>query len=233
MRARDRRGADRDYSDLTPDAWLEFTPTQNILVRVHGGYHRFLYWNRFSYSFWGTDFGASARWRFNKRHAVSFFLELEPRTYNGEAATNPDLEIPSPGQRRDFYAAAGLGYTYRGPVNVSTSYGYFDSASNSFGESFRRHRFSVTAGVRLPLEFTLLASATVTLAQYPDGVYLSSELIVLEDDENTSSISAKVVRPLGKYVDADVRYALYYNRLLRNDLTYLRQVVTFGFAFHL
>lgn len=239
-KARDRRGAERDYSDLTGELYLEYVPDPAVSVKAHFGAHRFLYWNRFSASFWGPGMGAAAQYRFNRRHSVSLFAEAEPRSYNANACLKADdtsmgvicVTDPVPPRRQDTYFSVGLGYTYRGPLVVSMQYAYLDSTSNSYGETYRRHRFSGTAGVRLPLGFTLLAAAAVQIAQYPDGVFLSSDLITLEDDENANNVSLKLVHPLGRHFDLDFKYSVYFNKLLRNDLTYLRMVGSVGIGWH-
>ena len=58
-------------------------------------------------------------------------------------------------------------------------------------------------------------------------------LVVLEDDENTNNLTVKLVYPLGPKVDVDVKFAVYYSRLARNDLNYLRLVGSLGFSWRL
>lgn len=242
FRVRDRRGAERDYTDLGAEAYVEFIPDAKLDVKVRGGWHRFLYWNRFAASHWGSAFGASAAYRFNKRHSVFLHGDLEPQSFNAKACLRfegPNIgqfscqSDPPPPVRQDTVLSVALGYTYRGPFQLMVQYAYLDSTSNSWGETFRRHRLSATLGVRLPLGFTLLSSGAVQFAQYPDGVFLSSDLVVLEDDENANMLTVKLVHPLGPHVDIDFKYAVYFNRLVRNDLTYLRMVGSLGFSWKL
>ena len=140
---------------------------------------------------------------------------------------------PPPRRRQDNVISVAVGYTYRGPFQAMAQYAYLDSTSNSWGETFRRHRLSATLGLRLPLGFTFLTSGAVQIATYPDGVFLSSDLVVLEDDENANMLTVKLVHGLGPQVDVDFKYAVYYNRLVRNDLTYLRMVGSLGFSWKL
>ncbi len=230
-RLRDRRGAERDYTDLLGEAVLDFVPDAAVDVRLKGGAHRFLYWRRFAYSFFGPDASLQARYRFNRRHSLAASANVNWRTYNARATDDPeDPEPPPPRTRRDSFLAVGASYQYRGPFHLTAGYSYLDQASNSFGETLRRHRFAVTAGVRLPWRFTLLASATLQLSQFPDGVYLSPELQVVEDDENSSAVTLKLVRPLGEHLDLDLRYAVYVNVLPQNRFFYLRHVGSLGLS---
>jgi hypothetical protein len=230
-RARDRRGAERDYSDLQGGAFVDFLPDAHVDVRLSVVAHRFLYWNRFAYSWWGPDAQLTARYRFDRRHSLGVFGAFNPRTYNADATPRPGPmgEPPPPVVRRtDSAFGAGLSYSYRGPFHLSVGYGYFDQTSNSWGETIRRHRISLTAGVHLPLDFTVLLSGALQLASYPDGVYLAPELTVVEDDENASSVTVKLVRPLVEHLELDARYGFYRNVLPTNGFVYQRHVVSLG-----
>ncbi len=230
---RDRRGAERDYSDLTGSALIDFFPDRHLDFRVHAGAHRFLFWDRFDYSFATASFGGDARYRFDKRHSLTVFGAYEPRKFNAQAAVDPNQPDPVyPGVRKDSYFSVGAGYQYRGPWQLAADYAFTDSTSNSFGQSFRTHRLSLRGGVHLPFGFLALAQGVLQLVQYPDGVYLSPDLIVLEDDENSSSVSLKLLHPLGRHFEVDARYGFYFARLPNNGLNYLRHVVTVGLAFH-
>lgn len=233
LRARDRRGAGRDYSDFAGEVAITFQPDQAVDVRLRGGAHRFVYWSIFSVSFGAGEGGLLARYRFNRRHSVAVTADVSLRSFNGLTVANPqDPAPPEPTQRRDTFWAASASYTYRGPLNLTVSYGYADSSSNSFGWSLRQHRLGLSGGVALPLRFMLLVNAALRLMQYPDGQYLTPDLLVVDDDENNSSVSVKLVRPLSSLVDVDARYTFLYGVLPNNQLTYQRHVVSFGVSVH-
>lgn len=232
-RARDRRGADRDYTDLQGGAVLDFF-AGGVDVRASLVAHRFLFYNRFTYSFWGPDGSLTARYRFDRRHSISAFGSVNPRTYNANAlarpgpqGTDPDTGVP----RQDAVFGAGLSYSFRGPFHLTLAYSYFDQTSNSFGETVKRHRVSATAGFMLPWKLTLLGSITWQPSIFPDGVYLNPDLTIVEDDENVSSLTLKLVRPLTKWFDLDLRYAGYLGFYPQNNFLYLRHVVSLGLAF--
>ncbi len=231
-RVRDRRGAERDYTDLVGGAVVDFLPDAHLDVRLNVSAHRFLFYNRFAYSFWGPDGALTARYRFDRRHSIAAFGAWNPRTYNANATPYPGPEgMPVPVlTRQDAVLGAGLSYTYRGPFHVTLGYAYVDQTSNSYGETIRRHRLSVTGGLRLPWKVTAVASATLQLSSFPDGVYLSPDLTVVEDAENASNATLKLVRPLTKWLDLDLRYALYVNVLPGNGFLYLRHVASVGVA---
>jgi hypothetical protein len=230
-RARDRRGADRDYTDLEGGLTVDFVPDPHLTLGVEVDAHRFLYWSRFAVSFHGPEVQVTARYRFDRHHGLTAWGLYSPRAYDAAANPPPPGPPPAPSLRADTVLGAGVAYAYRGPFQVSVSYAYLDDTSTSFGETLRRHRLSVAGGVSLPWELTALGQATLQLTLFPDGVYLSRDLTVADDDENSSSVSVKLVRALGPHVELDVRYAFYFDQLPTNRLEYQRHVVTLGVAF--
>jgi hypothetical protein len=137
------------------------------------------------------------------------------------------------GRREDGALSASVGYTYRGPVALGLTYTVQDVGSNSFGQSVTHHRLSGSAGVRLPWKVTLLAQGSLGLSRYPDGLYLSPEIALLEEDEGQNTLSLKLARPLRQSLDLELTYGLYSTSLPRNGLSYFRQVLGVGVTWRL
>jgi hypothetical protein len=232
-RAKDRRGGSRDYSDLGASAFLEYAPDVKLALRLRAGAHRFVYRPDARANFGGPEVGFLGRYRFNRRHALSVFGEYGPRRYGVEARLPEGSEGPSPGRREDGALSAGTGYTYRGPLALGLTYTFQEISSNSFGETSLRHRLSGSAGIRLPWNVTLLAQGTLGLSRYPDGIFLSPEIALLEEDEGQNSLSLRLARPLNERVDVELSYAIYGTNLPRNNLSYFRQVGGLGFTWRL
>ncbi|WP_224242356.1 hypothetical protein [Hyalangium gracile] len=233
-RAKDRRGGSRDYSDLGASVFLEYVPDVRLALRIRAGAHRFVYRPDWQANFGGSEVGFLGRYRFNRRHSLSVFGDYGARRYSVEARLPPEgLEGFSLGRRRDGALAAGATYTYRGPVALGLTYSFQEISSNSFGETMLRHRLSASAGLRLPWHVTLLAQGALGLSRYPDGIYLSPEIVLLEEDEGQNSLSLKLARPMGEHLDVELSYSLYGTRLPRNELSYLRQVAGVGLTWRM
>lgn len=232
--AKDRRGGTRAYSDLGTSAFVEYAPDVRLALRLRAGARRFVYRPDATANFGGPELGFVGRYRFDRRHSVSVFGELGSRGYGTGARTRPTTSDPQPvsslGRREDGALTAGVSYTYRGPVALGLTYAYQEVSSNSFGETVLRHRVSGNAGVRLPWRLTLLAQGSLGLTAYPDGIFLSPEIILVEEDEGQNSLSLKLSRPLTQKVDAEVSWGLWSTRLPRSGLTYTRQVFGVGFT---
>ncbi len=231
--AKDRRGGSRDYSDLGADAFLEYAPDVRLALRIRAGAHRFVYRPDAGANFGGSEVGFLGRYRFDRRHSLSVFGEYGSRGYGVQALPPPEDPELSPGRRQDGALSAGATYTYRGPVALGLTYTFQEISSNSFGETVLRHRLSGSAGVKLPWNVTLLAQGALGLSRYPDGLYLSPEIILVEEDEGQNSLSLKLARPVNERLDLELSYALYSTRLPRNELSYLRQVASLGLTWRL
>ncbi|HET9452364.1 MAG TPA: hypothetical protein VFO83_15845 [Aggregicoccus sp.] len=234
-RAKDRRGGARAYSDLGASAFLEYVPDLRLDVRLRAGAHRFVYRPDHRADFGGPELSLTGRYRLDRRHSVTLSGEWGRRRYGVLAGRAPGVVSPgpAPGRRVDGALAAGVGYGYRGPVALTLGYAFQELSSNSYGQTVLRHRLSASAGVRLPLRLTLLAQGALVLSRYPDGVYLSPEIILTEDDEAQNSLSLRLVRPLSASLDLELWGSLHGTRLPRNELSYARQVLALGLTWRL
>jgi hypothetical protein len=234
-RAKDRRGGGQEYTDLVGSAFIELSLNRDLVVRIRGGGHRFIYRSYFPYSFKSTELGFRARYRINNRHSAFLFGEGGPRLFNATAEPSPTTEAPAdPPARQDFVLVAGIGYRYRGPVSLIFSYSYGRFTSNSFGQTAFRHRVTATAGIRLPLHWSLLVDGTLQFTTFPDKVF-SSPTVLLVDDENLNSLSLKLVHPLSAHWDFEVHAGAYHARLPGRPVSYeyLRAVAGIGVTWRL
>jgi hypothetical protein len=231
-RGKDRRGGSREYTDLGAGAFLEYAPDVKLALRLRLGAHRFVYRPDARASFGGPELGVVGRYRFNKRHALTLTGEYGARRYSVDALPPPNVTV-GPGRREDGALSASVGYTYRGPLALGLTYSFQEVGSNSYGQSVMNHRLSGSAGVRLPWNLTLLAQGSLGLSRYPDGLYLSPDIVLLEEDEGQNTLALKLARPLRESVDLELTYGLYSTRLPRNGLSYFRQVAGVGITWRL
>lgn len=232
LTGKDRRGADRSYTDLGGRLWLGFLPDPRVEVRASFGARHFLFYPSFLYDFFAWEGAVTARYRLDRHHSFTAFGELGARRYYKSQA-NPPPGGSSAGLRQDQVLGAGVGYSFRGPWQASLTYSFLDEGSNSFGFRQSRHRLTGTAGVRLPWELLLLGQGTVQLTAYPDGIFLSPQQRLTEDDENHNGVSLKLLRPITDRLDVELRAALYQNTLRDSGLTYFRQVSGLGLTLRL
>lgn len=254
---RDRRGAGRDYTDLSGEGYLRFLAAGRLDARVRLGAQRFLYWTllenvgepyRGDCCFYGPTIGLNARFKLTSRHSIALAIDFEPRTFDVSPFPNPDL-VPSPtlpDKRKDNVLVATVGYQYRGRWAFGAAFSFLESASNSYARSLRRFSFSMNAGVQLFWKLSLMGNAVLQFVQYPDGLYLPPDsatnqegILTYDADETGPHVSLRLVRPLGDLFEVELRYQLSFAWLELgkrteadpSGLTYQRHTVVLGFSF--
>jgi hypothetical protein len=220
---------DRAYADYGGGVGLSIGPYFRTRLDLRAGYRQFDYFPDTDFSEQGPVFSAAlvtSPWR---KQTIFASYRLFPQYYQGPQVYYPDGS--SSGQRFDWYHVASAGYSYRGPVVLSATYSFLYDNSNSYGETFLRHRIEVLAGLVLPWELYVVATGALQFTSFPDGLYLSPELLLLEDDDDLDEISVKISRDLGKGFGVEARYGYYRNDLQQNGLTYERQVAYLGVVY--
>lgn len=233
-RARDRRGANREYTDLQAELSLQFTPDPQLDFRIWATAHRFIFWSGFQASFWAPEGGLTARYRFNKRHSLTIGGNVSVRTFNSNRNPPPDEDPPPPPEvRKDNFFLVSGAYWYRGPVVFSLGYGFFDSSSNSLGWSLSQHRVTAVFGAPLFWRLMVMLEINARFNVYPGGLYIDPVILTLDESgENLSSGVLKLSRPFGDHFELEARYGFYYGRLPKNDFVYLRHVATLQLGVH-
>jgi hypothetical protein len=234
-RARDRRGDERDYSDLNAELNLQFAPERQLDFRVWGAAHRFIFWRGFDHSYYAPEGGVLATYRFGRQHTATFTGQISARTFDGYANANPMIMPPLQVDiRHDFFTLVSAAYWYRGPVVFSLSYGYLSSTSNSWGEAFDQHRIGMVFGAPLFWRLMFMLDINLRFTNYPNGIFIDPVILTLdENSENLTSIVVKLVRPFGDHFELEARYGFYYGALPQQQgWVYQRHVATFGISFH-
>ncbi len=225
---KDRRGGQRDYTDGVGQALVTWAPDRRLQVRLRGGLHGFAYRPNPDYGFTAVEWGGTLSWRFDARHRVLGALDTGTRTYPSLARDETGVPPGGAPRRQDGMLSASAAYEYRGPVRVRADYAWTEQRSNSFGETNLRHRLSALVGMRLPWELTAVVTGALQWTRFPDGIFLSSDILLANDEENANSVSLRLARPVSDAVDVELRYALFQYQLPANQLSYQRQVAFAG-----
>jgi hypothetical protein len=228
------RGGTRDYSDMSGEGFADWSLSRTLAARLTLGARYFDYPPDNAYSSFGPKAGLSVR--VQPVRALGFAVGLigARPVYEG-MARNPDGELTDVG-RCDRQLAAQLQASWRGPLVVQATYLWSGVWSNSFGESSQRHRIAAALTARLPGSIFASLHAAWQRIHYPDGLFLSKELLdlMLYDDESQSSVAVKLARPLSRAIDAELKYAVYWIELPNQgdepSLSYLRQMAAVGIS---
>jgi len=172
-------------------------------------------------------------------------LGFEARAYDAVALANacPPGSPPDPTcfastdlARRDRFARASVELSWVGRQIVALGYQLVVIDSNSFGESFARHRVTVSATTGLPggLYGTLLG--ILEIDQYLDGLVVQTDLVRADfaniEDENRSSLQARLAKKLSATWSLEGRAAVWRNIAASSmDLAFHRELVYLGLVY--
>jgi hypothetical protein len=168
---------------------------------------------------------------------------IEARAYNSTAFASvcPDDAMPSDPRtcfapttlsRHDRYTRLGTEVTWTGAIVAAAGYQLAATDSNSFGQSFLRHRFTLSATVELPRRIYATGLATLQLDQYLDGLIVQSDItnqtFTTLDDENRSSLQLRLARALTAAWSVEGRAAIWRDLGGDSDVTFRRAIVYGG-----
>jgi len=230
------RGHSRDYDDFAGEAFVDWGVSRAFSARLAAGLRRFLYEPDHGYDSAGPQAGLTLRYLPARGQSACLALTGAIPRFSGQRRTASLSTLDE--RRRDTLLGIQGVYSYRGPLAVQAGYSYAWDDSNSFGESSQRHRIWAAVTTRLPFGLFGMLQAAWEMVRYPDGILLSEDLLLL-DDEAQSSVAAKLAWPLTSSVDVEARWALYWVRLppprdgSAGFADYLRQTVGVGVALRL
>ncbi|HEY3447296.1 MAG TPA: hypothetical protein VGK67_13075 [Myxococcales bacterium] len=228
----------RDYADLGGDLFLDVALARQVSLRVLAGAHGFVYPPAHlgppdpaappvdpktadadgAYDWVGPQGSLALRWQPARRHTATLALFGALPYYNGFSRYEGSSEFANGAdgypvvRRRDAQFGGQVSYGYRGPVAVQAGYSYVRINSTSYGEASERHRLWAAASAKLPLRLYASLLAAYQFIGYPDGVFLSWDLQLL-DDESQSSVGAKLGFAVTDEIDLEARYASYWFEL--------------------
>ncbi|MGC4122862.1 MAG: hypothetical protein QM765_51505 [Myxococcales bacterium] len=228
------RAGTRDYADLGADLFVDIALVKALNLRLAGGARGFLYPPAYAnepveisdtsvdankaYDWAGPQGSAMLRWQPARRHTLALALFGVLPYYNGFSRYEGSSEFANGRdgypvvKRRDAQFGGQLSYSFRGPVAVQAGYSYVRINSTSYGEASERHRAFAAVSAKLPWRLYAGLLAAYQFSSYPDGIFLSRNIELLDDD-SFSSVGAKVGLAITDEVDLELRYATYWTEL--------------------
>ncbi len=222
---------DRAYADWGGGLGLDWRPARRLDAALRAGWRTFDYFPDSDFTEAGPALSAELSGSPARKQLLFASYRLFPQLYRGPELTAAGVDAAPDARRFDWYHVASVGYSLRGPVVLSLTYRFVDDRSDAFGESFVRNRVEGLFGWILPGDIYLAATGALQITSYPDGLYLSPQLLLLEDDDDLNEVSVKLSRDLGGGFSLEARAGYYWNDFLQNGLTYERALVFGGIAY--
>lgn len=237
----------RTFRNLGADALLVFRGGDARALSVAVGPRHFVYKPDHDFDWTGLALNArldltlwepSGGTRSIELAAVASF---EARAYDSLARRNacpdgaePELACFAPTSlaRRDRYQRVGVEATWVGSVVAAAGYQLSVVDSSSFGQSFVRHRATLSATTDLPGRLIGTALATLQIDRYLDGLIVARDLQQMEltslDDANHSSLQVRLARKVNDAWSLEGRAAIWRDLGGTLDLDYRRELLYVG-----
>jgi hypothetical protein len=244
---------DRTFSNIGGDGLLSAHDGDDRRMLFAIGVRSFVYKPVPTHDYDWTGPVANARFDFNLWHDaartrsldVAATLGFEARAYDGVAyvSTCPAGSQASPNcfaatslSRRDRFERAAVEATWTGRQIVTVGYQLVVIDSNSFGESLVRHRAfaSITSSLPGGLYGTLLG--ILEIDKYVDGLVVGTDIVHQDfaniEDENRSSLQARLARKLTPELAVEARAAIWRNLgTTTMDVEFHRELYTLGVVY--
>jgi hypothetical protein len=151
------------------------------------------------------------------------------------APADPMCRQPTDLHRRDRFERIGAELTWTGRQVATLGYQLTVVTSNSYGESFLRHRLTGSVTTTLPGELYATVLAVLQIERYLDGLIVQSDPLHAEytsiDDENRSTLQLRVARKLSASWSLEARAAAWRNLGNSSMDSFHRELVYGGIVF--
>lgn len=223
------RGHVRDYDTAHAGAALD-SMLLGFRLQAGGGYALVAPRNLLSRPFSAQGPTAAVTGSFttqDRSHAVSLGWDLWYRRF-------PRWFDPGePGVARiDAAHTLTLGWQHQGDFVFGAGYSFTLNESTVRGAIYQRHRVFLRGALEMPFDITGALQAQLQLSRYPEGIFVGEQLIG-DNDENQSSMEARLTKPMGEKWDLFLGLSVYGSELAGHtgpDYTFLRGVLLLGLS---
>lgn len=245
----------RDYDVLTAGLGGTFIVSPSWQVDLQTRMTRFTFAIEPRFNYLGPRATLGLTYRPTRRLSVAVRGGATVRLYDGQALVegifvgttempigtpvlrfceDPDAELEDgilcepAGKRQDIEVTASASVSYRGPFLISAQYLLRLQRSNSDVENIDRHRVEVTATFALPGSLTMNVLGAL---QFNQGVSITDQKFLADDDENQNSLNVGVQRPIYGPLYVEARYALFANQFSTADVEFIRHTAYLGLGY--
>jgi hypothetical protein len=227
----------RDYRTAAGFGQLFLSFWNGGLTQARGGYRAFDYKPLDDFSYRGPTLGVEFSQRFLEKLRTTIGYDFIRRSYQAGALKRIRLGLPaqeiyirSDQGRFDEDHTLSASLEYQSIFILRGTYYFEANNSNSAGESLLRHRFGAVSTFTPFWEIYIDISATLQFTSFTDGLSVSQQFFLEEDDENQTSFIIKISRSIFGPVALEARYALYRNQFSQQDIHFFRQVASLGLS---
>ena len=226
----------RDYSTAGGYGQIFIFLWPRSYTELRGGYRLFHYKPLHDFSYAGPAIGVNITQDLPYHFGVAAGYDFHYRNYEMKSyqrlvlSDGQEILNRTNQSRLDENHVVSASLEYRSDFILRGAYYFQLNNSNSAGESVQRHRVGATGTFTPGWDIYIDLKATLQFTQFTDGLSVSQQFFLEEDDENQTSFSARISRLIYGPLAVEARYALYRNQFSEQDIRFMRQVVSLGLS---
>jgi hypothetical protein len=224
----------QDYTTFMPYT-AAIISIDKFLFRVMGGLEKFVFDYSSKYSYLAPVAGILISTRLDESVILQLNYAYKYSIYDsyaykkvGNLDSDSLLLTVTTNKRRDNNHNISVRFNYESDILISLAYNPEINLSNSAGESVIRQRFQLTLATQIIYEIYFNLLLSVMISSFKDGILVSDEILLLNDNENRNYIILKLSKEIFKKTFLELRYSYYYSEFSNYTTRFDRHVISSG-----
>ncbi len=230
-----------DYFKFIGEAFVGRRFGPSFSAEIRAAYSQFDFRSFDYYDYWTQSYGLDLRYERLRSFTVGTGYRFTRKAFPFKALENIGtsdsvLLVESDDQRFDNLhelSAFGRYQTLlfgRAPFLVSGSYLFQIFDSNSYGDSYRNHRFMVALSQDLFEGANLHVLGIFQVREENDEVQIPHSYLIEEDDENYNQVQIRLTHSFTDYLSVFAEYSRYWSHYVGGDLDFVKNNYALGVA---
>lgn len=226
----------QDYTIIRPYTALNYD-SKSAFIKLLSGYEKFIFDFNNNYSYEGFISGIMTALKIGENLNINLNYSLKYVLFDslaykklGNLERDTLLVQKTDNERRDFNHNFILRLNYESDIILSITYNPEVNSSNSAGESVFRQRFQLSMTTILFYKIYLNMLLSIMISSFKDGILISDELLLLNDNENRNYIILKLAREIYKNTLFELKYSYYHSEFSNYTTQFSRNVLSTGFC---
>jgi hypothetical protein len=210
-------------------------------VGVHAEYSQFYFRAYRDYDYWTQRYGADARYDHQRDFSAGVVYDFERKTFPYDAfrniggAANPVL-VQGIRPRADDLNEVTAQFRYQTtfaetlPFLGTFSYTYQDYRSNSFGDSYDNHRFTLGLSQYIVHELSVHFLGVYQIIEAGQKTLIPQSFTIEEEDENYNQVEARINYGFTENLSVYAGYHRYWSAFPNPQFSFVKNVYGVGFA---
>lgn len=224
----------QDYTLLRP--YLNLNIKNNLLLfKLASGYERFIFDFNMDYSYHAPFLGLLTHIGLDEAISIDLNYIFKYELFNslaykrsGNLDSDSLLAERTTDKRKDINHSVMLRMNYDDDILISIAYSPEINNSNSAGESVFRQRFQISIASQILYDIYLNILLSFMISSFKDGILISDQLLLVNDNENRNYIIIKLSREILRNLMLEMRYSYYYSEFSNYITRFSRYTLAFG-----